>query len=215
MPANDSFQRLPGNDRVELYENKLALPYVQFYPQVALLSGTMGETVPLIGALAQAGIATVTLDDDEAAPNFGYRYWKGDEAKALAPQDATPLPADAAAQTPSALGASTPSCDTPSRTPTSIAFQCEFARPGTLVIAEAWFPNWHVTLNGTRQPASRVNHAFLGVAVDAGKADVLFEYRAPTATRVALAISAIGWAIAVASFLFFGVRTMRATGESH
>lgn len=215
MPANDSFQRLAGSDRVELYENKLALPYVQFYPQVALLSGTMGETVPLIGALAQRGVATVTLDDDDTAPDFRYSYWQGGGAKALAPPDAQPLTTAAARQESADHVGATPPCAAPKHTPTSITLQCEFERAGTLVIAEAWFPNWHVTLNGKSQPASRVNHAFQGVAVNAGEADVLFEYRAPIATRVALAISAVSWVVAIASLLFFGLRRVRAGDDAH
>jgi Bacterial membrane protein YfhO len=50
---------------------------------------------------------------------------------------------------------------------------------GILVLNDLWFPNWQVKVDGKPVELLRVNFAFRGAKVPAGKHTVLFEYHSP------------------------------------
>lgn len=52
-------------------------------------------------------------------------------------------------------------------------------RAGVLVVSEAWFPGWRVTVDGHTAPVLRVDGLVLGVAVAPGQHVVRFHYQPP------------------------------------
>jgi uncharacterized membrane protein YfhO len=75
---------------------------------------------------------------------------------------------------------------------------------GLLVLADPWYPQWRVRVDGRPAELLRVDHAFRGVRVPAGSHEVVFtqEDRAmrlgvglAVATCLALAGAWAGWAL--------------------
>ncbi len=207
MPSSPWFEEVVRRQGVEIYENKLALPYLQFYPEVALLSGTLEETVPTVGALAQRGIASFVLPEQAGAPALHVDHWKGEHARRFAPTDAGEVSA-ALARAPIPPSRMEAPCRITERRTVRVALDCDFDQPGVLVMAEAWFPNWQVVRNQETAPALRLNHAFQGTEVEAGAARIEFVHEPSTATRVARPISLLAWLAALIS-CGFTIRAMR------
>lgn len=201
MPASPLFERVFGDRHIEVYENKLALPYVQFYPELALLSGAPGEVIPRVGVLAQRGIASLALPPDAPASGLKIDHWAGELARSRAPISAREISQALTrpALTPSQMAAP---CAITHRRADAISLDCDFARAGTLVVAEAWFPNWNVVQAGERKPALRLNHAFQGTQVAAGPRRIDFVHEPSLATRMAKPLSAVAWIAAFGLGLF-------------
>jgi hypothetical protein len=217
MPASDAFELVERNEHIELYRNRKTLAYVQFYPERALLKGLAHETVPFVGALAQAGIASFTLDDEELDPALQFDYYRGRGAEPLigrgatklndSPPFRTSLDADRA---PNLAPENRAPCEPMKRGSAWIELSCTFDRPGTLVIAEAWFPTWEVRVNGVTRPSLRANHAFQGVAVDSGPAQIRFAHVPSTASRIGIAVSALSWALVLIVWRYYSRKDARA-----
>jgi hypothetical protein len=60
---------------------------------------------------------------------------------------------------------------------TRVVIETDTADPGVLVLSDAYHSNWHVSVNGEDAHLARVNEAFRGVLVPAGRSTVVFEYR--------------------------------------
>jgi hypothetical protein len=204
MPPSDYFRRVASGPGVEIYENRMALGHLQFYPQLALLSGTPDETVPWVGALAQEGIASLTLEDGQPLPELRIDYWRGERAKSLVPLTAQELadkPPLRRGTDSSPPGGAAP-CRITARQSASIELDCEFERAGSLVVAEAWFPNWQVSVDGSSRPALRLNHAFQGVQVSPGRSQIRFEHVASLAARIGMFVSAGSWIAILGAWVF-------------
>ncbi len=80
--------------------------------------------------------------------------------------------------------------------PTQVEAQVNFSQPTTLVLAESWYPGWHVSIDELEQPLLRANYVFQGVIVPPGKHTVLFEYQRPLYVRLAAGVSLITMLIA-------------------
>lgn len=63
--------------------------------------------------------------------------------------------------------------------PTSLVLEMELAQAGVLVIAEPWYPGWHVTVDGKAAHMLRVDYALRGVALPAGPHVVAWELSCP------------------------------------
>jgi uncharacterized membrane protein YfhO len=50
-------------------------------------------------------------------------------------------------------------------------------RTALLVVADLWWPGWHVTVDGAERPIYRVDYLFRGVTVGPGRHLVRFWYR--------------------------------------
>lgn len=212
LPPSPYFHAVSENSRVVIYENRKALAYLQFYPQLALLTGTPDETVPLVGALAQEGIASLTLEGNLPVPELAIDYWHGARAASLAPAQARELehgPPFQIGQNPLNPGNEAP-CQITARGSASIHLDCQFERRGTLVLAEAWFPNWRVSVNGVSRPSLRLNHAFQGVPVEPGRARIEFEHLPSVATRIGKLVSATSWIAIVGLWIYFSRPSARA-----
>jgi hypothetical protein len=53
------------------------------------------------------------------------------------------------------------------------------AQPGVVVLSEASYPGWRVTVNGKSANIIRLNYLFQGVEVDSGRQQIQFEYQPP------------------------------------
>jgi hypothetical protein len=75
-----------------------------------------------------------------------------------------------------------------SYSPESVNVSVSNSRAGLLVLTDAYYPGWEVTIDGQPVPIRRVNHMFRGVAVPAGEHSVTFNYR-PATLRSGLIVS--------------------------
>jgi hypothetical protein len=88
-------------------------------------------------------------------------------------------------------------------TPGEVHVAVNMETPGLLVLADQWNAGWKAYLNGEALPIHRVNYALRGVAVPAGRGEVVFHYepagwaRGIKACGIALAVVVI-WALATA-----------------
>jgi hypothetical protein len=76
-----------------------------------------------------------------------------------------------------------------------VRVEAEASRPAVLVLADAWDPGWQATVDGRPSPLLRVNLAFRGAAVPAGRHVIEMTYR-PRAVTVGLLASLASLAFA-------------------
>jgi hypothetical protein len=89
-----------------------------------------------------------------------------------------------------------------------------FERAGILVIAEAWFPNWRVSINEVGRSSLRLNHAFQGVEVESGRATITFEHIPSLAARAGMFVSAVSWIAISGSWLYYYSRSSSKAARS-
>jgi uncharacterized membrane protein YfhO len=77
-----------------------------------------------------------------------------------------------------------------SRNFTEVVVHSNADAPALLVLAEAYYPGWKATVNGTPANVVPVYSIFRGVVVPSGNAEVRFEY-SPTPFRIGLACSVL------------------------
>ncbi len=97
------------------------------------------------------------------------------------------------------------------RTLSTLRLRARLSSPGTLVVVEAYDPNWRATVDGRRVPVLRGNGLFRAVRLPAGSHEVRFAYRPWSATLGAL-LSACGLLAALA--LAWGSRSTRRPARS-
>ncbi|HUT59504.1 MAG TPA: hypothetical protein VNA25_16765, partial [Phycisphaerae bacterium] len=79
-------------------------------------------------------------------------------------------------------------------TANSVHVDCDFTRPGVLVLADAYLQGWQAKVNGQKRTVFPVCGVFRGVWVDrAGPVQVEFRYE-PLVWKVSLVLGALGWA---------------------
>lgn len=76
------------------------------------------------------------------------------------------------------------------RAQTRVEVQVQGGADGLLVLADPWYPQWKVTVDGRPAELLRVDHAFRGVRVPAGTHRVVFSYE-DRALWVGLVVSAV------------------------
>jgi hypothetical protein len=76
------------------------------------------------------------------------------------------------------------------REQTRVEVGVQTAADGLLVLADPWYPQWKVTVDGRPAELLRVDHAFRGVRVPAGTHRVVFSYE-DRALQVGLVVSAV------------------------
>ena len=72
--------------------------------------------------------------------------------------------------------------------PERVVMDSEAARPSLVVLTDSWFPGWEATVDGKHVDVLRVDHALRGVAVGAGRHEVVMRFR-PRPYRTGAAIS--------------------------
>lgn len=71
-----------------------------------------------------------------------------------------------------------------------VTLAVEAARPGHVVLADAYWPGWQATVDGIDQPIHRANGYLRAVAVPAGRSTVAFTYR-PIVFRLGAGLSGL------------------------
>jgi hypothetical protein len=72
-----------------------------------------------------------------------------------------------------------------------VVVEADAPTPGVLVLSDAWYPGWRVTIDGAPAPLLRADYALRGVALPAGHHVVEFTFRSRPA-QLGLALSAVG-----------------------
>ena len=88
--------------------------------------------------------------------------------------------------------------------PQRVAIAVEAATDAWLVLADAWFPGWTATLDGTPTPVLRANYLVRAVAVPAGRHEVVFSYD-PPGYATGRAVSGIAWGVLGAALVLAGL----------
>lgn len=71
-----------------------------------------------------------------------------------------------------------------------VQLSLEAPGPGVVVLTDAWDQGYSVTVDGNSVPLLRVDHALMGVEVDAGSHQIVFSY-APPGRRAGLAVAGV------------------------
>jgi hypothetical protein len=77
-----------------------------------------------------------------------------------------------------------------------VALDVALERPGLVILADIFSPDWHLTIDGSPAPILRANLMMRGAAVAAGRHRLVFGYE-PRAFRVGMALSGVGLAVLV------------------
>ncbi len=185
MPADGQFRRVHSGD-VKIYQNLQSLPRAY----------AVGRAL-----VAADDAASLALLDDPA-------FEPGDQVVLLADELA------AAGQQEAAAGLSGMAAGTVQISdyrPERVTVEASLDAPGALVLADAWYPGWQVSIDGQPAPLLRANYLFRAVLLPAGQHRVQFEFR-PASLRAGAAISlAAAGLLLLAAIL--GWRAMR-RGES-
>ena len=83
----------------------------------------------------------------------------------------------------------------------SIRMEVTTAQRGVVVLSEASYPGWRVTVNGKPSNIIRLNYLFQGVEVDSGRQQIQFEYQPPF-FRLYLLISFFTFLFIILSWFF-------------
>jgi len=204
---------LPG---LYLYEDPHVLPYARAYPAAALCVGAQpAGALGLLPLLIARGVALVSgespyLDDYDPATASHYAYFlvdgaqerrPGGRAQWLAPCADRVRPVESVGQWPAAPVVAGERVRWQRLSPGAVQVEVDLDAPAVVTIAEAWYPDWQVTVDGRPAPLLRVNWAFQGVWVEAGKHQAVFHYQAPLFDRVAAGVSLSTAVVVVAAAL--------------
>jgi hypothetical protein len=91
-----------------------------------------------------------------------------------------------------------------------IELQVNTSRAGYLVLAEAWYPGWHATINGVETPVYRADVMFRSIHIPEGDSTITFTF-SPTAYPVALYIGGAAWLALFIFVLFITWRKFRSS----
>jgi hypothetical protein len=83
----------------------------------------------------------------------------------------------------------------------SLVIELRSERSALLVVNDSWYPGWRATVNGRDAPIARVNYAFRGVRVPAGKSVVEMQFK-PWTVRAGILVSLATLAAAVLWLLY-------------
>lgn len=75
--------------------------------------------------------------------------------------------------------------------PGRIRLVVEHESPGPARVGEAWFPDWRVTVDGQPAPLLRLDEAFLGVEVPAGRHEIVFFWQTPPIVWLSWALAGL------------------------
>jgi hypothetical protein len=76
--------------------------------------------------------------------------------------------------------------------PQRVELRARLDRPGLVILADTFYPGWHLTIDGRPAPILRANRVMRGAAVPAGEYTLVYTYQ-PLSFRVGAIVSAAGW----------------------
>jgi hypothetical protein len=86
-----------------------------------------------------------------------------------------------------------------------VRLEVSATRPALLVLTDADYPGWRVSIDGRERPIHRVDHVFRGVVVGPGDSEAVFEYR-PRSFRIGAGGSALALVAWLAGIVFLARR---------
>jgi hypothetical protein len=92
---------------------------------------------------------------------------------------------------------------------TAVELEATLARPGLVVLADAYYPGWRATVDGQAASIVATNHLYRGVAAPSGTHTIRFEYR-PTSLIAGAIASIAGW-LAIPALALAARRSRRQT----
>ena len=190
IPDDPAFETLVDRAGVEIVANRHALPYAQFYPQLAIVSGQTPDVIDAMVQLAPVGVA-VHAPPLRARPNaeLEFDFAEGARARSLAP-NAGPIRRVLGTK----ANTSDPSpCQVARRGEPEIVLHCHFAQPGHLVVAESFAAGWQAEVDGVGRRLHPLNMAFLGLRVAPGDREIRIRYVMSGVQRASLWVSALCW----------------------
>ena len=146
-----------------------------------------------------------------AAPSFNPRRTVVLEGVASGPLPSPPpeqAPGEGTRSRPASNQSTPSSARLTSDRPQRIAIAVEAATDAWLVLADAWFPGWTATLDGTPTPVLRANYLVRAVAVPAGKHEVVFSYD-PPGYATGRTVSGGAWGLLGAALVLAGLLGQR------
>jgi hypothetical protein len=192
VPDDPAFVKRVDEGGVQIFENARALAFAQFYPRLALISGTTQEVDTAMVMIAYSGVATYALDAETAPPEtLRFDYAEGLHARAVAPS--APSLARLGRQPAGPPPTMSPCEVTRGREP-EIVLACEFTQTGYLVVAESWSPDWEARVDGEVRALHRLNVAFQGLRVAPGDHEIRIRHTLSSAGRLGLFVSTASWA---------------------
>ncbi len=217
-----------GIEGLYLFEAADWQPYARAYPQAALsIAGERRAALEILPACYDRGIALVAgpgpyLDDallPEAA-RYAYVFIEGAHERRSGQEAAWEQALGPALRKPG-QAAALPAAPVWSQgyltwerpRPEEIRVETDLPQAAVVTVAEGWYPDWRVSVDGRDQRLLRVNYAFLGVWVPAGRHRVVFRYHSPWYVGLGAGISivtALGLAVAWGRFV---VRTTNRRGS--
>jgi len=90
-----------------------------------------------------------------------------------------------------------------------VTIDVELYEPAQLVLADTYYPGWHVTIDGEEHEILRVHHAFRAVELSVGRHQVVFAY-APASFWLGLYVSAATWFVALVWWVFLARKRISA-----
>ena len=207
-----------ASEHVTIWENPQWPPYVRAYGESAFYLGDPEyRALDILPRLAKQGVALVSGPSDYA-DDYAPReiasfdrvivrepwYRSADRAaeigqsasgKLFTHQEILSTMPDWPSQPPAAQIAWT------RPDPQQIIVNVKSDAPITLMVSEAWYPNWRAYIDGQAVRAWRVNYAFLGAAVPAGEHQVLFRYEKPIYVWIGYGISLLTVAALIMAWL--------------
>jgi hypothetical protein len=166
------WQRVLSSD-IELYENSGTLPRAFIVNDVRFVPDTDLGT-----EMALDGMRDAAFDPVLSA------YIAGEESGALSAAGNEPVPA------------SNNSATITEYSPTRVVITAQSERPAFLILTDAYYPGWRVSLNGLPAEVRRADVMFRAVALPAGESEVIFEYR-PDWLPIGLIIGGAAWIIII------------------
>jgi len=169
------------SEDVVVLQDPLWEPLVRGYTMGVLSDHCSEGLVSLLPALVEKDVALICGRDLRPVPGL------------------LPLPEEATEEDLRGLEGrkATPSPTWSRPSPEEIRVDVEAKEPLLLVVAESWYPNWHVYVDGEERPLLRANYAFMGVWVEEGEHQVVFRYQRPWYVYAGYAISLLTLAVGV------------------
>lgn len=195
---------------VRIWENPQVSGYVLFYERAALdMAQSFFRSFEALPELVWRGIAMVSADTLPArelsnSTLASYDYLLIDDGTVgvygdlLTSHQAKVLTVSELGSLEPSLGTEAVAWSTRSSYGT-IHLEANVAQRGLLVLSESWYPHWQATVDGRPATVLRVNWALMGLWLEPGKHEIVFQIRRPWYVTISYLIT-LGVALTLAGW---------------